>query len=97
MSADNWAVCPKCNAGKLQKLHKMTQEVANSYGKVDANTYQEKLLKLSKLSSEKDQEYTLREDYEIGVRGNKFSVDYIASCDECGFELPFKFEQDLPL
>jgi len=33
--------------------------------------------------------YTLREDYEIGISGNNFLIDYQCSCGNCGFNFEY--------
>lgn len=54
MSADNWAVCPKCKELNKKKL-------VESYGKISASEYRVLIE-----TGNKD-EHTLRKDYEIGI------------------------------
>ncbi len=86
MSADNWAICPKCNARKLAVRNASKQAAEDAYGKAPPSEYLE-LLRIASLPVTREQ--TLREDYGIGIddEGN-FSVDYQAGC-ACGFTFRF--------
>lgn len=87
MSADNWAICPKCKAEKDES----DEQVKNAYGVVPADEYMY-LVELSK----KKLENTLREDYEIGIYdGNEFYINYTGRCSVCGFEKRFKHTEKL--
>lgn len=69
MSADNWAVCPRC----IQKQDNWRLVLGESL---------------------RDDDYTLREDYEVGMEANGlFSVVYTANCNKCGFSFMFKHSQ----
>lgn len=88
MSADNWAICPKC-----QELYNANQKarilgVAEKYGKIPAEEY----IKLSKeVSKEVELEATLREDYEFYIDDDgKFFATYSAECAVCDFHFKFK-------
>jgi len=41
----------------------------------------------------RDQEGTLREDYEQGILNGYYGVDYSAFCKRCGFEYRFEHEE----
>jgi hypothetical protein len=90
MSADNWAVCPKCR--RIAEAKKITakKHAAAVYGYVSQDTYQ-KFVAKSELPI--DNCKTLREDYSIGVRDGAFSVSYFGSCKTCGFTFEYKTEE----
>lgn len=90
MSADRWAVCPKCKE-KIERAHAdLLIRVETDYGKVAVGEYLE-LIEQSRQPIE--EEHTLREDWEIGIWGGKLIVSYGASCEECGFSHEFDHEE----
>lgn len=95
MSADNWGMCPVCQKRANDDLATRMAAAAELYGKVPAEEWmatQTKAAKPVKL------EYTLREDYEIGLgEDGRFYATYGGSCDVCGLEHRHKFEQQLDL
>jgi hypothetical protein len=92
MSADNWAICPKCKE-KAKRMHvNLLNRIETDYGKVTANEYLE-LIEQSKQSIE--EEHTLREDWEIGIWNNEFFVSYRASCSVCKFSYNFKYKEEI--
>jgi predicted AlkP superfamily phosphohydrolase/phosphomutase len=94
MSANNWTLCPQCEA-KADKANKeFEQKVKDSYGKVSSEEYIELL---NKLKQPKDKEETLREDYEIGTHHGVFEIDYRASCTVCGFTHKFSHSEKVKL
>jgi len=90
MSADSWAVCPKCKVKAEQAQANLLSRVETDYGKFAANEYLE-LIEQSKQPLE--MEHTLREDWEIGIREGEFHVFYGASCETCGFSHEFEHKQ----
>ena len=87
MSADNWAICPRCANATETEIAEAKQMLDENYGKVSRERY----LQLLDKSREKPRyKATLREDYEIGIDVNEFYVDYSASCSECGFTHKFE-------
>ena len=58
MSADNWALCPKCQPEEVSEY-----------------------------------DYTLREDYDIGISDGRLYIDYRGQCSVCGFKKKFKHEE----
>jgi len=79
MSANNWEICPKCreNAEK---------EMRDAYGEISVEEYKELVAKAGNVENFR----TFREDYEIGVLGDKFLVSYSGSCERCGLLHEFK-------
>jgi hypothetical protein len=65
MSADNWAVCPKCV--EKYNIPIVTGNPAN----------------------------TFRENWDIGVVGKEFSINYRGVCKECEFRYEFNFSTDV--
>ncbi len=92
MSANSWAVCPKClKIAKAQKEAEI-KELKDSYGKVSMERYNG--LKIEADQPLLDSEETLREDYEIFMSfGGKLEVDYSCHCDKCGFKHIFTHEE----
>lgn len=91
MSADNWAICPKCNARKIAAKEKLLLEAGAAYGKVKHDEY---LRMVEAANQPISLVPTMREDYEIGtdVTG-VFSVSYGCSCRNCNFAFEFKEEK----
>lgn len=90
MSADNWTLCPRCNAHNQAKKQERVKRTEKAYGKVPP----EQWLKLKQLSDAvvrgKD---TLREDYEVGISSDgTFVVNYRGECD-CGFSFTYNHEE----
>jgi hypothetical protein len=95
MSADNWGVCPRCLKKQIETQAKKVQEVNDSYGKVSQEVYMKNLEDLQRRKL--IEEFTLREDYDIGVDGDgEFHIDYRASCENCGLEFGYKHAEVIP-
>lgn len=86
MSADNWAICPKCEKMNNKKRQSLASQIKESYGQLSEN---EDLEMVEKFKTPTMLEETLREDYKIGIWNNEFCTSYFASCDKCGFEHSF--------
>lgn len=83
MSADNWAVCPKC-------LKDVDNKVKSLYGKVSEEEYG----KLIEEKQETEREQTLREDYEIWTNvDGRFMVKYSCSCSACGLKFEYNYSK----
>ena len=89
MSADNWAVCPKCEQLEAKEIASLEKGLSNSYGKIPAAQWREQFDNLASRKRNESKQ-TLREDYEIGIYKGEFDVTYSASCDVCGFVFTFK-------
>jgi predicted Zn-ribbon and HTH transcriptional regulator len=92
MGADNWTDCPRCTVTREQAVAKAKK----LYGKVPLAEYEANLT-AAKHDRGKVTVETLAEYYELGVRGNKFEVNYGASCRNCGFTFEFKHDQVIEL
>ena len=90
MSADNWAICPRCKKKTEQAQAALLGRVETDYGKIAASEYLE-LVEQSKQPL--NLEHTLREDWEIGIYEGEFRVSYSASCETCGFSHEFEHRQ----
>jgi len=109
MSADNWAICPKCLKGMKDSLEKAEQKLLSvkrdSYGQVEYDEF----LRIIEKADNRVQELksgiekllrspAMREDYEISLdEGGVFSVSYKARCTVCGFEHVFKAHEDVAI
>ena len=107
MSADNWAICPKCYKEAKKLDEEYAKSVTEKYGKIPLDEWQ-------KLSNEYQHlktpfvtriEETFREDYEMGVGfyengscgRDKFKIGYHGKCEVCGFEVRFKHQEALKI
>lgn len=88
MSADNWAVCPKCLADSLAKENQLKLDAGKAYGKVSPEEMWDKV------AAPVAVETSLREDYEVGIDGNGlFEVIYSGSCSTCAFNFRYKHSE----
>lgn len=84
MSADNWAVCPRCLHEAGQRLEALQEHVRAQYGKVPMEEWDEIS---TALTEEVDEEkyQTFREDYEIfGAETGVLQIRYKGRCTFCG-------------
>jgi hypothetical protein len=97
MSADNWAVCPKCVKLANVKAAEQVTAVKESYGKVPEQEYTAALLALDKLpKTPADIGENFREDYEIyGAESGVITVSYSGHCSRCGLGLDFEITKYL--
>jgi hypothetical protein len=90
MSADNYAICPKCFARHESDVIAKKAELAEVYGKVTRNEYERMSADLAELK-ENGLEATLREDYEIvNDNAGTVTIKYGAACPWCGFSCEFE-------
>lgn len=95
MSADNWAVCPRCVArAKKAEADKLATVMA-SYGKIPVAEFDAARAAIKPV---RDEDFrTFREDYEIsGARDGVVTVDYSGHCSTCGLGLDFTDERSIP-
>ena len=95
MSADNWAICPKCKKFELQHKKQLKKDAKKLYGKISSKDY----LQLFKEIPDKIACLeTLRENYEMGVDiHGEFYISYDCFCDKCGFTHSFSHKKRLSL
>lgn len=92
MSADNWAICPKCKITAEEKQKKLKLKAGAAYGKVEPEAYLQMLAEAEGPIVHKE---TLREDFYIGIdEDGDFSASYRGNCTECKFSFSFKHEAD---
>lgn len=90
MSADNWAICPKCKQLKEKGRESLARKVEESYGKISASEWLEAK---EKLDTPTRLEQTLREDYEIGIsEDGGFYVRYEGHCRVCDFHYEYQYD-----
>ncbi len=93
MSADNWSICPRCDALHIKEQEKVANKVADAYGKISRTEWEQMKAEAKKI---KPLELTLREDYEFFLdRDGSFCAAYSASCNVCDFKHEFKHEEQL--
>lgn len=93
MSADNWAICPRCLAVAEKEHAERFQAAVDAYGKVPAEEY-EQLRAEAQTAIDKEVFQTFREDYEIyGAEDGTIKVSYSGYCQTCHLGLDFKFEK----
>lgn len=92
MSANNWALCPKCESIRKINQPERKLELNRKYGKISSEEYL-RLIEDGKMEEEGELEETLREDYELGISKRWFHVGYYACCKVCGFTYEFKVDK----
>lgn len=95
MSADNWAVCPKCAETRRVALEDAKKTLEKSYGKIPVDAYLQLREQTEKQLTELPPE-SLREDYSIGIYCGEFSVNYTGRCQSCQYEYRYSFEDKTP-
>jgi len=94
MSADNWVTCPRCLANAKKEKEDLIAKKNDCYGKIPEDKYLELVFEADKPI---ENEQTLREDYDIGIDGDEFSVNFRASCTKCGLIYKYSFNEQLKL
>lgn len=95
MSADNWAVCPRCVARAKKTEADQLAKVVATYGKIPVAEFDAARATIKPVR-QVDYE-TFREDYEIhGASGGVVTVDYSGHCSKCGLGLNFKDDHPIP-
>lgn len=95
MSADNWAVCPRCRQRAKDKCDEAisahAQALREAYGKVSPDEYADLAKNQPEKFDEDDMADDFREDYEVGVYykdgAARFCCDYSGECEKCGFTI----------
>ncbi len=94
MSADNWTQCPKCNFDREAEADAKDAFAESQYGKVPINEYHNLLTEAAAFRESVpdliEEDRTLSEDYDIGIFGSEFEVNYRATCHKCGYT--FKYD-----
>lgn len=94
MSADNWALCPKCLAARLKKHDALEMKAMKAYGNLPVDEFK-KLEAEAKDFKKKEPEPTLREDYEVCISyEGAFMVRYSGRCTAKGYGFKHSFAHD---
>jgi hypothetical protein len=97
VSANNYAVCPRCTIRAAKKAAELMEEAEAAYGSVPAQEYAAMITEASAAAVLPGNVYTFREDWEIyGAANGAVVVDYGGSCETCGLSLRFKDEHPIP-
>lgn len=98
MSADNWAMCPRCTAIATAKFEARDAAIQATYGTVPVNEFDAARNALADDRAAFDRRHaTFREDYEIyGAETGVVTVSYSGSCTECRLELSFTEQHPIP-
>lgn len=100
MSADNWAVCPRCNLVASRAADERAAAVTTLYGKVPLEEYERARSELlMSMSAERmGVTETFREDWEIyGAETGVVKISYRGSCLTCGLSASHEHELVLPV
>lgn len=83
MSADNWAVCPRCESVEIEKAEILQREVRESYGVIPFPEW-------DALRAEANKPLllnpTFRENYEWSLCDGEVYGAYLGKCSICGLE-----------
>jgi hypothetical protein len=83
MSADNWAVCPRCFDGAQRKADEEKVAVMGTYGTVPVEEFD--AAREALVEPKPDDFRTFREDYEFyGAETGVVKVNYRGACTVCG-------------
>ena len=94
MSADYWAVCPRCLKRARATHTASVQAVMDSYGQVPVAEFDAARAALIEINPEDYR--TFREDYEFHIsETGEWSASYGGSCETCGLEHNFSDKQQL--
>ena len=95
MSADNWAVCPRCARRHRDKLRAGAAKVAEAYGKVSVEEWD----RMRAEQAEREDvgiDASFREDYEFyGAEDGSVVASYSGCCVHCGLSLSFTNTHDI--
>ena len=99
MSADNWALCPRCKEQRQKDVAVLHEKARTAYGNVPVEQFDEIRAAAEALEAQGDEGlWTFREDYELGVlEDGEFYVTYRGGCSKCSLSHGFKHsEQVMP-
>ncbi len=92
MSADNWAVCPRCKERNAFLIKAAHDSAHAAYGKLPLADFDRLRAEAAALEAEVEKlEPTLREDYEFyGVEDGEVIASYRGACTTCGLSVKFE-------
>lgn len=92
MSADNWAICPRCEDRRQTRLRERAVEVQAAYGSVSVEEF-DRLRNSLATDQAVEPANTFREDYEFyGAEDGTVHAAYSGGCSECGLGVTFAHE-----
>ncbi len=95
MSANNWAICPRCKKQNNAANAKRIVDIEKQYGKISSVDYLDLVRKDNKVIAIEE---TLREDYSIYMdEDGEFHIDYSCRCDECDFEFDYNHNESVDM
>ena len=93
MSANNWAMCPKCKKNNDENNAIRIKNAEAQYGKISSDEYRATIKEAEKPMKIEE---TLREDFEIWINDKGlFTVSYSGRCQICGFAKKFEHREKL--
>ena len=93
MSADNWAICPRCHEKYVRMLEESGEAVGENYGKILPEEYIRLLAENDRLQSQEEPR-TLREDYGQGINEDGwYFLNYSGECYACNWRYTKKISE----
>ena len=93
MSADNWAICPRCQSGQRVHVADLQRTADGAYGTVSVQEF-DAMRSAAEEAAKVELKATFREDYEIGAYDDgMLYISYSGSCSVCGLSAEFKHEE----
>jgi len=92
VSADNWAICPKCTDKRTQESRERAEAIAEAYETIPVDEW-DLMREEARIEDEIRVEATFREDYEFcGADEGTLYISYSGACSKCGLSLEHKDE-----
>lgn len=90
MSADNWAICPRCRDERALQIQVAQEDVDAKYGHVTIEQFDQLRASVRALK-DRPLERSFREDYEFyGAEDGEVTASYRGQCSKC--QLTCRFE-----
>ena len=97
MSADNWAVCPRCLKAARAEQARAEEAARAAYGAAPVEEFDRLRAEAAK-GIDAERLRTFREDWYIGILDDgEFRVSYKGSCNVCHLHHEFKHDEFLDL
>lgn len=94
MSADNWAVCPRCLERAQLLVKQQEEKVMATYGKVPVGEFDASRAAIRRPYA--TQFKTFREDWSVsGAEEGVVTVEYSGCCQNCGLGLEFTHKHEI--
>lgn len=96
MSADNWAVCPRCVAGARKARREALSALEAAYGAVPLEEYKAMQAAIPPQPKALEDHSNFREDYSIyNDDHGTVRVSYSGGCHVCHLQVSFDHEIDI--